>query len=298
MTSSPGGAPSAAAHRRTRPVVVSVTVAMLVVAGCGASKHATQPPRSSSTSTTSTTLAPAPSTTTATTTAASTTGPTTTTAPSATSTTTSTANGPAVVVRHGDEHRRWIALTFDAGSDVGNTPAILDLLAARHVRASFSLTGTWARANPGLVRRIASEQHVIVNHTDTHRSFTGFSTHTSPLSAAELDRADASIAAVTGHSTRPWMRPPYGDTDTATPADVARAGYHYVLLWTVDSLGWKGLAPAEVATRCLDGATPGGIILLHVGSQSTDAAALPAILDGLRRRGYEIVTVATRGFVS
>ena len=141
-----------------------------------------------------------------------------------------------------------------------------------------------------------------MNHTDTHRSFTGFSTNTAPLSSAEraaqLAGAEAALTAITGHSPRPWFRPPYGDIDARTPTDVARAGYRYVLMWTVDSLGWKGLAPSEVAARCLNGATPGGILLLHVGSASTDATALPVILDGLRARGFEIVTVATRGFIT
>jgi peptidoglycan/xylan/chitin deacetylase (PgdA/CDA1 family) len=275
--------------------VAGLAVAIFVVAGCGGSNHVTQPPPSSSSSP-STTVAPATTTTAAPTTTA------TSKPPPTTSTTTTAPSGPAVVVRHGDEHRRRIALTFDAGSDPGNTAAILDRLAERHVYATFSLTGMWARANPELVRRIAQAGHAIVNHSDTHRSFTGFSTGTSGLSAteraAEIERADASIAAIAGRSTRPWFRPPYGDTDAATPADVARAGYRYVLLWSVDSLGWKGLAPSEVAARCLDGATPGGILLLHVGSQSTDAAALPAILDGLRARGYALVRISTPGFVA
>jgi peptidoglycan/xylan/chitin deacetylase (PgdA/CDA1 family) len=209
---------------------------------------------------------------------------------------------PAVVVRRGSDRLRRIALTFDAGSDTGHTAEILDVLAAHDVRATFSFTGDFARANPGLVRRVALAGHVIVNHTDTHRSFTGVSTNTPPLSSAErvaeLERADAAITGVTGRSTRPWFRPPYGDIDAATPVDVARAGYRYVLLWTVDSLGWKGLPPREVAARCLGGAVPGAILLLHVGSQSTDAAALPAILDGLRARGYQLVTVAAPGFVT
>lgn len=206
-----------------------------------------------------------------------------------------------MIVRHGDEHRRWIALTFDAGSDAGHTAEILDLLAANHVRATFSLTGDWVRANRELVLRIARAGHVIVNHTDTHLSFTGYSTHASALPSSErsaqLTRADAAVVAVTGRSTRPWFRPPYGDLDAVVPVDVGRAGYSYILLWTVDSLGWKGLEPADVAARCLDGATPGGILLLHVGSASTDAAALPQILRGLKSRGYELVTVAAPGFI-
>jgi peptidoglycan/xylan/chitin deacetylase (PgdA/CDA1 family) len=265
---------------------------LFVAAACGTSERAVPP------SSTSTTTSSAGSPTTSSTIA------TATSAPSSTTATPTTVGpvAPAAVVRRGDVHRRRIALTFDAGSDTGHTAAILDLLAARHAHASFSLTGDFARANAALVRRIAREGHVIVNHTEDHRSFTGVSSNTAPLSPAErgvqLERADAAISAIAGTTTRPWFRPPYGDIDAATPVDAARAGYRYVLLWTVDSLGWKGIAPSTVAARCLNGATPGGIVLLHVGSQSTDLAALPAIVDGLRTRGYELVTVAEPGFIA
>jgi peptidoglycan/xylan/chitin deacetylase (PgdA/CDA1 family) len=272
---------------------------VLVVAGCGTTKRAGTPPSSTRTSATLPTSTTA--TTTSTTIASPRTTPAATTPTTPTTPTTVSPVQAAVIVRHGNEHRRWIALTFDAGSDAGNTNTILDLLAARHVQATFSLTGAWTRANAELARRIVRESHVVVNHTDTHRSFTGFSTNTRPLPTAvrgaELGRADASIVATTGRSTKPWFRPPYGDIDTATATDVARVGYRYVLMWTVDSLGWKGLAPSDVAARCLNGATPGGVLLLHVGSASTDAAALPRILDGLQVRGYQLVTVATPGFV-
>jgi peptidoglycan/xylan/chitin deacetylase (PgdA/CDA1 family) len=294
------GSASSRGAARPRGWVVAFAL-LLAAAGCGTSKPAKSPPSSTTTpastipasttpaSTTETTLTRSPQT-------------STTTNPASASTTTVAPTGPAVVVHHGYEGRRWIALTFDAGSDAGNTTAILDLLAARHVHATFALTGAWARANPDLVRRIARDGHAIVNHTNTHQSFTGFSTHTPALSAAEraaqLEQADTSIAAITGNSTRPWFRPPYGDIDKATLLDIARAGYRYALMWTVDSLGWKGLAPSDVAARCLNGATPGGILLLHVGSLSTDAAALPRILDGLQTRGYKLVTITAAGFAT
>jgi peptidoglycan/xylan/chitin deacetylase (PgdA/CDA1 family) len=281
-------APGQARSRRGLAVVCSFVVLTGAVAGCDSSRRASAPPTHAA----STTVAPP-----------TTTAPTTTRSPPPASTTTTTVPiGPAAVVRHGTAAHRWIALTFDAGSDVGNTAAILDLLAARHVHATFSLTGAWTRANPRLAQRIAREGHAIVNHTDTHRSFTGVSIGTSALTSAErtaqLAGAETAIVAATGRSSKPWFRPPYGDIDASTPRDVARSGYRYVLLWNVDSLGWKGLAPATVIARCLDGATPGGILLLHVGSASTDFAALPGILDGLGARGFSLVTVATPGFVT
>jgi peptidoglycan/xylan/chitin deacetylase (PgdA/CDA1 family) len=192
--------------------------------------------------------------------------------------------------------RPLIALTFDAGADRGFAPQILDTLAAGEVRASFGLTGQWARANPDLVRRIAADGHQVINHTDSHRSFTGLSDRRGGLSAderiAELDRADASIAPLIGRSTRPWFRPPYGDYDAAGLEQVAAAGYGYNVMWTVDTLGWNGLSPAAIVDRTLRAATPGAIVLLHVGADSRDAAALGALIDGLRARDYEFVTVA------
>ena len=73
----------------------------------------------------------------------------------------------------------------------------------------------------------------------------------------------------------PWFRPPYGDEDASVRADVGSAGYRYELMWTVDSLGWKGGASSEVVQRCLSRAEPGAIYLVHVGSASTDAAVAP-----------------------
>jgi len=188
-----------------------------------------------------------------------------------------------------------VALTFDAGSDVGSAATILDALAAQGIRATFGMTGAWAEAHPGLVRRMVAEGHQLLNHSYDHPSFTGSSTGRPPLSAAqrvdELTRTEAVLAGL-GAGARPWFRPPYGDTDTSVDADVGAAGYSYDVLWTVDSLGWKGIPADQIVARCLEGAVPGAILLLHVGSASADGAALPAIIEGLRAQGYAFDTVA------
>jgi peptidoglycan/xylan/chitin deacetylase (PgdA/CDA1 family) len=48
-----------------------------------------------------------------------------------------------------------------------------------------------------------------------------------------------------------------------------------------------------IVQRALQGARPGSIILLHDsgGDRSQTISALPAIVDGLRSRGYRLVTV-------
>jgi peptidoglycan/xylan/chitin deacetylase (PgdA/CDA1 family) len=189
-----------------------------------------------------------------------------------------------------------VALTFDAGADVGFAAQILDVLDGTGVRATFGVTGRWAQANPDLVRRIAVGGHLVMNHTFEHRSLTGVSARPALVSAgertADLERADDVIRSLTGRTTRPWFRPPYGDYDTSVNATVGSLGYRYNVLWTVDSLGWQGASAAAVTARCLDRAVPGAIFLFHVGSASQDAVALPGIIAGLRQRGYEFGTVA------
>ena len=189
---------------------------------------------------------------------------------------------------------RVIALTFDAGSDAGATSRILDFLRAQGVVASFGITGQWAEANPALVCRVMSDGHAVINHSYSHPSFTGYSTRSDPLPTArrleEISRTEAVIAGL-GGTTKPWFRPPYGDVDASVQRDVATAGYRYIAMWTVDSLGWKGIAPSDVAERVLAAAAPGAIVLMHVGAASTDVDALPQIIESLRAQGYSFATV-------
>ena len=181
-------------------------------------------------------------------------------------------------------------MTFDAGADRGYAEDILDLLQQEHVVASFGITGSWARANADLVRRMAADGHLVFNHTLDHRSFTGLSDSLGGLSAAarraELEDADAIIAPLIGHSTRPFYRLPYGDDDARVAADVLPAGYTRKVGWTVDSLGWRGAQAPDIVERCVRLAAPGAIYVFHVGRSSQDALALPRIIRGLRERGF------------
>ena len=202
----------------------------------------------------------------------------------------------AQVVRRGDASRRLVALSFDAAADPGFTGQILETLKANGISASFSISGQWAERNRDLVRRIAREGHLLMNHSYDHPSFTGLSTGQPPLTRAQrfeqLDRTDSVIEELTGQSTRPYFRPPYGDYDASVNADLFARGYVYNVLWTVDSLGWDGLPAADIVRRCLSRAEPGAIYVFHVGAASEDAAALQTIIDGLREMGYSMASVS------
>jgi peptidoglycan-N-acetylglucosamine deacetylase len=209
--------------------------------------------------------------------------------------TSTSAQTSATTIRSFNTTERVIVLTFDAGSDRGYAEQILNTLQQKNVKASFGMTGVWAQANPDLMRRIVRDGHDVMNHSWNHPSFTGFSTNTAPISTSErisqLNRTDDLVRSLTGFNMKPLFRPPYGDYDNSVLRDVASIGYTYNIMWTVDTLGWNGLTASQINQRVFNGATPGGIILMHVGAASQDAAALPAMIDGLRARGYRFATV-------
>ncbi|MSQ29489.1 MAG: polysaccharide deacetylase family protein [Dehalococcoidia bacterium] len=221
--------------------------------------------------------------------------PTARTAPVATQQAPRVTGAHARVIDRAPTSEKGVALTFDAGADRGYAEQILDTLRDTGVHASFGMTGQWAEANPDLLRRMVAEGHQLINHTQTHDSFTGFSTGRGPKStearARELALTEAAVQRIAGVTTKPYFRPPYGDMDASVSEDVYAQGYDIVAMWTVDSLGWNGLSRSGIEARCQRLAAPGAIYIFHVGSASQDGPALPAVIDGLRQQGYQAGTL-------
>jgi peptidoglycan/xylan/chitin deacetylase (PgdA/CDA1 family) len=221
-----------------------------------------------------------------------------TAAPTAPATATRTppqSGGPAEVIRIGNTSRNTIAFTFDAGSDAGYTTLILDTLAANGLHATFGMAGKFAETYPDILLRMVSDGHTLINHSYDHKSFTGNSTGAAPLTRDErwdeLDRTESVIQQLTGATTLPYFRPPYGDYDASVNEDVGARGYAYNVMWTLDSRGWTGIPAAQIVQRCLDNAQAGAIYIFHVGSASEDGPALQQIIDGLESQGYAIGTI-------
>ncbi|MCO5175965.1 MAG: polysaccharide deacetylase family protein [Thermomicrobiales bacterium] len=189
-----------------------------------------------------------------------------------------------LTVRTFDTDQKLMALTFDAGSDTGYTAQILDTLKSKGVKATFGMTGLWAQANPALLQRIVNEGHQLINHSWDHPSFPSLTT---AQRESQLSSTENLVHDLTGVWMKPYFRPPYGEYDTATLRDIAANDYTVNVMWTTDTLGWNGATVSQINTRVLNDARPGGVVLMHVGAASQDAAALPGMIDQLRARGYE-----------
>lgn len=192
---------------------------------------------------------------------------------------------------HGPSDQARVSLVINAGAGYEPADEILDVLASRHVHATFFLMGWWAEQHPDLVRRIQAGGHEIGSHGYKVFDLTQVS---DAEVAADLEHADAVIRAITGASTRPLWSASAGYRDDRVRAIAARLGYRPIY-WTVDSGDWREDATADgVLRRALDGAANGAIIVFHLDSprsRTVTAAVLGQVIDGLRARGLEPVTI-------
>ena len=193
---------------------------------------------------------------------------------------------PASVVYHGPRDKKVIALTFDDGWGGRTLNKLLRVLRDKHVNATFFPVGQAVLHDPETWRRIAGAGFPIANHTYDHRTLEGLcyvdQRH-------ELARAQHAYGNVLDVTSLPVMRPPGGLFDDATLAAATSAGEPTIVLWDVDTSDWTGIGFRRIRESALDG-TKGSIVVMHTSSMAT-VRALPGIIRGYRKRGFEFVTI-------
>lgn len=197
---------------------------------------------------------------------------------------------PGQVVRYGPADRKAVALTFDDGPDDRYTPAILDVLAEAQVPGTFFINGVRAERNGDVLRRIVKEGHTLASHGWAHARYSAL---TPDAIRADLNRNKVLIKELGGDTG--LFRPPYGALDMMAAEVVVNQGYQ-IILWSVDTRDWMGRTTDEIVNTVLEEVHPGAIILQHsAGGAGMDLSgtveALPIIIQELRARGYEFVSV-------
>ncbi len=179
-------------------------------------------------------------------------------------------------------NRKKIAITFEDGPHPIYTPLILDALKSRNKVATFFVLGNRAAEYPVLTKRIYDEGHLLGNHSWSHPQLTRLSNEDILY---QIDHTNETIASITGFT--PFIyRPPYGiyNENVITTADIP------TILWSIDPLDLKFDDSAYITNYVLDHAFDGAIILLRDTNPNT-TQALSAIIDGLVKEGFDLVTV-------
>ena len=216
---------------------------------------------------------------------------------------------PYTISRGGMKHGA-VALTFDDGPDPRWTPRILDILKEKHVAATFFIVGENALTERGLLQRMIAEGHEVGSHTYTHPNL---ATTGTTQTLFELNATQRLFQAFTGRTLKLFRAPYFGDAEPTTADEILPAleaqnrGYISVGLH-VDSEDWQRPGPQAIFDNVVTGVEKGesgcsggddaecshNIVLLHDsgGDRAQTIAALPAIIDTLRGRGFTFVPVS------
>ena len=185
-----------------------------------------------------------------------------------------------------DTSEKVIYLTFDAGYENGNTPAILNALKRHNVQATFFVVGNFLRDNPELVKQMLKEGHTIGNHTFHHPDMSQIATK--ETFSRELKSVETLYKDITGKSMTRFYRPPQGKYSTENLQMAKDMGYH-TFFWSLAYVDWLADAQPskeEAFSKLLTRIHPGAIVLLHSTSQ-TNAQILDELLAKWEEMGYQ-----------
>ena len=184
-----------------------------------------------------------------------------------------------------DTDEKVLYLTFDAGYENGNTPAILDALKKHGAPAAFFVVGNFIEDEPELVKRMVEEGHIVGNHTMTHPDMSAISTQES--FQEELAGVEKLYEDLTGEPMTRFYRPPRGVYSISNLAMADNLGYA-TFFWSLAYVDWnqeQQPSREEAFSKLLPRVHPGAIVLLH-STSSTNAEILDELLTKWEGMGY------------
>jgi len=183
--------------------------------------------------------------------------------------------------------QKVVALTFDDGPLSPSTPQILAILKEKDVKATFFVVGERVKQFPALVRQEVAEGHEVGSHTFSHPKLT---IQSKKQIANEIISTEKVISEV---APQPNLFRPPGGFYNDTILQLARDRGYLIILWSIDTDDWRYPPVGDIVNSAIKDIKPGSIILLHDGKYpSSTPEALGFIIDSLKSRGYEFVTVS------
>jgi peptidoglycan/xylan/chitin deacetylase (PgdA/CDA1 family) len=182
-----------------------------------------------------------------------------------------------------------VALTFDDGPNPPHTDNLLKALDAKGVKATFFLIGKQVEANPNSVRKIIAAGHEVGGHS---YDWGTLAFKRKKTVEAKLDKMDAAFANA-GITNVVLFRPPNGLLSPGQGKILENRGLKSISADVVVG-DWKKIDAATIRDRVLKKVRPGSIIVLHDGggNRSATEEAVPEIIDELKSRGYNFVSVS------
>lgn len=185
------------------------------------------------------------------------------------------------VVTHFRTDRREVWLTIDDGPEE-DTTAVLDILEAHGVEATFFVKGVLAQRHERAIEEILRRGHSIANHSHTHPSGSFWCLPPWRI-AREIDECNEVIARLSGERPR-WFRTPVGMKNPFVHPALDRRGMR-LIGWSARGFDAVLSNVDDVVRRIVDRLTPGAIIVLHQGREHS-SHAIARVIAAVKERGY------------
>lgn len=177
-----------------------------------------------------------------------------------------------------------IYLTFDCGYEAGYTKKILDILKKNDVQAIFFVTKPYITQNPGIVKRMKKDGHLVGNHTSTHPRMAQLGIQ---RIRKEIRDCEKEMKKRTGYEMDSFLRPPEGNFSIRSVKTAQRMGYA-TIFWSLayydyDTANQPGADYVLEKFRTYH--HNGMIPLIHTCSKS-NTEALGSVIRLLKKKGY------------
>ena len=186
-------------------------------------------------------------------------------------------------ISSGDPFVREVVLTFDDGPRETGMQEILAVLESHDVHATFFVVGKFADRFSDVTLMLHNSGQELANHSFTHPRL--YRLWVEKI-MREAERCDEVLESLNIPKTR-FLRPPGGGFNMKIFNAMRRMNLR-LGLWSLNTADYTGRPAEEIVRLVLSSVRPGTIILMHSGMPNT-VEALPAIIEGLKARGYTFV---------
>ncbi len=215
----------------------------------------------------------------------------------------------ATIFHSGLRDAHTIALTFDDGPNK-NTAAVLDVLKAHNVKATFFVVGEVAAAHHALLARISNEGSLIANHSATHPLLTTAYDNDPEKLIHQIRMVHDEIAPFMKAGDKFYFRAPYGYWRSAHAAilnaDPQLRNYIGPVYWDIggqismrdgyvmSAADWDCWRHKWSPQTCAKGylreirRSDGGVVLMHA-LYAKSAELADTVIEAMQEEGYRFV---------
>lgn len=199
---------------------------------------------------------------------------------------TTLAQHPALPVYQGNPAKQAVSFAVNVAWDRGQS--LTRILKAFHdagVKATFFITGKWAKSNRELVKDIAAAGHEVAIHGHDDSKQPAKMSRDELVQDIELARR--TVEEISGQRVQ-YYTPHLAQMTKAVAETAAELGLRPVM-YSLDTVDWRNPPVRTLVKRIVDGAENGAIILVH--PVPSTAQGIAEAIAGLQKRGFDTVTV-------